>query len=262
MGEVEVVEHSWSICQRCGAEIRPKTFPSGRVEAPSTARKHKFCSPECRIAQQRSDAARRHPSRHAWNEGCRCDLCSAWDRKRRARAARAEVRALALASASATARANRVALAATHPEVVPHGTANGYNNWGCRCDACRIAKAAEGVAIRARRAASNPENIPHGTANGYAQWGCRCEACTKAHNDRTVHRSNAKNSRSQEWAVKRGQQWTGPELEIALRDDLTAVEAAKILGRSFSAIQHARARSRRDPRYIKLAGTSRNGSEQ
>lgn len=33
-----------------------------------------------------------------------------------------------------------------------HGTANGYNNWGCRCDACRRANTVYQAEYRARRA--------------------------------------------------------------------------------------------------------------
>jgi len=55
-------------------------------------------------------------------------------------------------------------------------------------------------------------------------------------------------------ASRHGEQWTGPQLEIALRDDLTAFEAAKILGRSHIAVRNIRRRSRLDPRVSALAG--------
>lgn len=58
-------------------------------------------------------------------------------------------------------------------------------------------------------------------------------------------RSKASNSR---------QRWTGPELQIALRRDLTQEQAAEMLGRSFLAVRSVRKKAKRDPRYQRLAG--------
>lgn len=142
---------------------------------------------------------------------------------------------------------------------IPHGTANGYKNHGCRCKECRAAKSAEGKAIRERRRASAPANTPHGTPNGYAQWCCRCADCVAAHSKSKTRRRLANNDITRKSAAKAGARWTGPELEIATRPDLTAREAARLLGRSYVAIEHARARCLRDPRYVALLGATTEG---
>lgn len=58
-------------------------------------------------------------------------------------------------------------------------------------------------------------------------------------------------------ASRRGQQWTGPELEIALREDLTSVVAAKMLGRTKYAVETMRRRHRREPMIQRVAGIPR-----
>lgn len=55
-------------------------------------------------------------------------------------------------------------------------------------------------------------------------------------------------------AVNRGKQWTGPELEIAAREDLTATQVALMLGRTEAAVRVMRHKLREDPRKINLAG--------
>lgn len=45
-----------------------------------------------------------------------------------------------------------------------------------------------------------------------------------------------------------GQPWTGPELEIAARSDLSAKQAAQMTGRSVNAVYRIRTALRRDPR--------------
>jgi hypothetical protein len=55
-------------------------------------------------------------------------------------------------------------------------------------------------------------------------------------------------------AGNRGKQWTGPELEIACRDDLTLKQAALMLGRTLRGVEAARHACRVDPRKITLAG--------
>lgn len=72
---------------------------------------------------------------------------------------------------------------------VPHGTADGYRNWACRCEDCRVAnresqktakhKAATkacGVKAKARGCPLNR----HGTTGGYMYYGCRCDLCRTA----------------------------------------------------------------------------------
>ena len=80
-----------------------------------------------------------------------------------------------------------------HPEA-DHGTANGYNSYGCRCDACRAAiNSYQNGGRRVRQRQENRKarftnaegdlehpNANHGTLNGYQHWGCRCRACRAA----------------------------------------------------------------------------------
>lgn len=55
-------------------------------------------------------------------------------------------------------------------------------------------------------------------------------------------------------ASRHGYQWTGPELEIALRADLSLRDAAAMLGRTYYAVQAARHKARTDPKWIQVAG--------
>jgi hypothetical protein len=55
-------------------------------------------------------------------------------------------------------------------------------------------------------------------------------------------------------ARRNGLAWTGPELEIAARDDLTAEQAARMLGRTYRAVAGQRAHMCHDPRKAFLAG--------
>jgi hypothetical protein len=48
--------------------------------------------------------------------------------------------------------------------------------------------------------------------------------------------------------------WTGPQLEIAAREDLTAKQVAVMTGRTLHAVNNARSRLREDPEIISVAG--------
>lgn len=61
-----------------------------------------------------------------------------------------------------------------------HGTTNGYQNLGCRCELCKHANSVQMRKQRARRFASPTPAHVHGSVNGYGNWGCRCERCTDA----------------------------------------------------------------------------------
>lgn len=71
------------------------------------------------------------------------------------------------------------------PEGDPrHGSANGYGNHGCRCDACREANRLNHAAYMARVRATGQlasGDVSHGTSYRY-DVGCRCDACREAHN--------------------------------------------------------------------------------
>lgn len=55
-------------------------------------------------------------------------------------------------------------------------------------------------------------------------------------------------------ARRYGYMWTGPELELASRDDLTSKQVALMTGRTLSAVVNVRHRLSTDPRKISLAG--------
>jgi hypothetical protein len=63
-----------------------------------------------------------------------------------------------------------------------HGTTNAYDNFGCRCDACKAANTRVLAQRKAARLARGlaPDDPRHGTDNGYRNWGCRCAPCTIA----------------------------------------------------------------------------------
>ncbi len=65
---------------------------------------------------------------------------------------------------------------------IPHGTHNGYANYGCRCDECRTATSAYQRMKRAERKASadKPEGFKHGTVGTYTNHLCRCGWCKRA----------------------------------------------------------------------------------
>lgn len=93
----------------------------------------------------------------------------------------------------------------------------------------------------------------HGIRSTYL-YGCRCEDCTAA--ARPARRRRHHNQqRATASAPSRYKEWTGPELEIAAREDLTTREVALMLGRTFSGVKGMRAKLLRDPRKQALAGT-------
>lgn len=55
-------------------------------------------------------------------------------------------------------------------------------------------------------------------------------------------------------AVSRGNQWTGPELELLLRDDLSNQELALMLGRTHYTISVMKSKVRNHPKYQAAAG--------
>ena len=160
----------------------------------------------------------------------------------------------------------------------PHGTPARYRR--CKCDLCRSANATVHKKLRAdRRLRHNKASFEHGSS-GYRNWGCRCEVCTREHakacapavqryqeanreeiNQRTDARRRPIQNRSLEEAHRNGFQWTGPELELIVRPDLTTQQAAAMLGRTYFAVMKARARLRVEPKFADLAGLSHEAQE-
>lgn len=71
------------------------------------------------------------------------------------------------------------------PDDPRHGTAGGYTNHGCRCEACKAAFAQAIFVSQQRRLKRGlPDGDKrHGTPNGYSNYGCRCDACKQARKD-------------------------------------------------------------------------------
>lgn len=158
-------------------------------------------------------------SRASYRRGCRCDQC---------RAANAEMHRRWRVNAAARADALGVS----------HGTTARYTNYGCRCDQCREANR---LRLRTYRteARTGVKSPPHGTQTGYTHYGCRCVACTEAglaYYKRVSAKFTRVNARIAMTAVNHGKEWTGPELELLVRDDLTARQVAAMLGRSPMAV--------------------------
>lgn len=64
------------------------------------------------------------------------------------------------------------------------------------------------------------------------------------------------NAQTKSNAHHHGDQWTGPEIEMALREDLSIKELARLLGRSAYAIASIRYKATHDPKWISIAGLS------
>lgn len=138
----------------------------------------------------------------------------------------------------------------------PHGTWQRYNA-GCHCTPCRAAHLERWRNDYERRTQTPPEEIPHGVG-GYLNWGCRCDVCVAAHSAQCMEYQRRTNEESMAGATKRGQVWTGPELEVAARSELTAIEVAQILGRTVSGVRSVRSRLKKEPELQLLAGLTEN----
>lgn len=137
----------------------------------------------------------------------------------------------------------------------PHGI-GAYIDRKCRCATCRAAyreyrrDERQKMSDTASRGAAEFE---HG-AHGYTNWGCRCEMCSAAERVRRRASAAANQAQTLQRATRRGQQWTGPELELVARTDLTMKQAALALGRTYAAVRAMRLKVKADPKTIHLAG--------
>lgn len=149
------------------------------------------------------------------------------------------------------------------PSIKTHGVA-GYKK-GCRCDKCRAAKRARNKEEHKKRllaAEADGASFEHGYG-GFTHRGCRCDICRTAKaEDRSggnakaqrLRQSITRQAQTLDQAARRGQQWTGPELELVARTDLTSREVAAMIGRTYYAVAKARERLRGDPKTIAVAG--------
>jgi len=164
-----------------------------------------------------------------YNSGCRCAKCRRANAKRHAE--------------------QRVRRKSSHSvDTIPHG-ASGYVNYGCECDVCRDA-VSERNQLQRRSRVERSEQAPHGTKAAYSGWGCRCAECRRAGNE---YRQGIY-SETLDGASNHFKKWTGPEMEILERGDLSHREAALLLGRTVWAVQTMRRRLRAEPKVIQVVG--------
>lgn len=137
---------------------------------------------------------------------------------------------------------------ATRKGIPVHGTRGRYINWGCRCGVCRAAE----VSYKREQRTKPPSPKSHGTPYNYSR-GCRCDTCTQANSATILAVHRRRQAESLASAHNKGKEWTGPELEIALRTDLTIPQIAERLGRTVWAVRAVRQKVRRgDPATMLL----------
>jgi hypothetical protein len=154
----------------------------------------------------------------------------------------------------------------------PHGSQARYDA-GCRCQACRAAHARVHRELRRdRKARRDSAQFRHG-ASAYSNWGCRCETCTTAaaeaqrpyyrrYQESPKGRAATRRLQAGKQAVttdnarRHRQAWTSSELETVGRDDLTVMQIALMLGRTYAAVATARQRLGWDPQQAAHAAES------
>lgn len=148
-----------------------------------------------------------------------------------------------------------------------HGTVYAYRELKCRCPECKGAIAKKQAKKKARMKQKTTDNggiapvESHGLSTA-TNWGCRCPVCAAAQASRNkvygltkVAADSRERVRkrhyqeSLETASRTGMQWTGAELEVVARAELTAREAARLTHRTVYAVRRMRTRlSSGDPR--------------
>jgi hypothetical protein len=134
----------------------------------------------------------------------------------------------------------------------PHGTWWTYREAGCRCDLCRAWAHQMSQEHRARH-----PDITQRQSESNRRWRAANPEKHLAAVRRRNRRDQAQNAESAAKARERGHhnhQWTGPELEIAARPDLTPVQVAAMIGRSIRGVTEMRIRIKKEPKLQMLAG--------
>lgn len=136
---------------------------------------------------------------------------------------------------------------------------------GCQCEKCTRANRERHREVRRKLASKDPSEIPHGLS-GYCNYSCRCDVCRAAGKIMNAASTSpvkpgakAKYARSIQQqtrltAHRLNQQWTGPELELAARRDITARQLAVMIGRTYAAVAVMRRRLNREPMLDHVAG--------
>lgn len=173
-----------------------------------------------------------HGTKSRYVHGCRCQECKAAN--------------TAYQRESTEARRSKPV-----PEGVTHGKACA-TNYGCKCAVCSEAVRAYNVELGKRVRAGKVQHRGEGRSSG-----CPCESCRKFHREYQGKWSRRQNSQSQVTATRAGYMWTGAEMEIASRSDLTVKQLAEMLGRSIASVNAMRARiARAEPKVIEMLGAS------
>lgn len=173
-----------------------------------------------------------HGTSTAYRNGCRCEECRAGNTARHKRLR--EKRYLAAASGKI-------------PADVEHGI-GAYCNWGCRCPTCVAAAVRRNRELSKRVQAGKV--VHRNGAPGIA--GCPCGECAPLFIARQMAARKRVNEASRAGAKRHGYQWTGPEMELAARSDLTAQQAAAVLGRTVVAVNRMRARLGSEPKLMRV----------
>lgn len=159
------------------------------------------------IVEDMKKKVKQHGTYSSYNSGCHCELCTAakreYGRHYRARNA-ARIKACIEAGEPL-------------PENIPHGSAGGYTNFGCRCEDCTKAQReadrlyrknnpekvrAYNAEYAARLKRTPFELIPHGTFGGYSTYACRCDDCRKANTERARLYRDANREKFRDYAAK------------------------------------------------------------
>ena len=178
-----------------------------------------------------SNASNRAHGISRYNRGCRCEVCRGANREKEARR-----------------RAKRREMVANGqmPDTVVHGRAAAIN-WGCKCEICTAAIKESNAATAERVRKGAIEHTRGGIVSGGPCDRCRVEVSK---------RRKRNNDRSRENASHHGEEWTGPQMEVIARMDISAREAAAMLGRTFNAVVNMRRKLKSDPRKQSLAERS------
>lgn len=139
-----------------------------------------------------------------------------------------------------------------------HGM-EGYSQ-GCQCERCTRANREHGRDVKRQLATKDPAEIPHGLG-GYNNYSCRCVICRAAGAVRNADGPKDYAMKAQRATLnrahRRGQQWTGPEMELLARQDITARQIAEMLGRTYASVSTMRWRLNREPMLDHVAGIGR-----
>ena len=231
-------------CEHCGKTLERRQFPT-RPEAPSEFAKRRFCSRQCAA-----------PSGACNVDGCdrpllarglcglhyqRMSRLGATDlpttRKPISEAKRAQLDDARLVSASVR-RARR--------EIDPH-VIGARTLLAATCKNCGELRPGSAFASGGRIDQCNH-------CRAQRMWKAIKQDDEKRKSFHKASRLRAKRANDAMPKPRNNYLWTGPELEIIEREDLTAMQAGLMIGRSRAAVTHMRSAIRREPKWQRMLG--------